>query len=194
MNALLGPAAEAGVPWTTTALDVVVDQADGYPYWLQLIGAATWDAARPQPGSALSLDHVRAGVAAVAEQVQAMYRARWDSASERERDFMAAMAIHPDPEMPGDHLATQMGLTSRAVSAVRDRLTSRGIIEAARHGYVRFTIPGFTGYVRDIVDPGTETTGPRNNPNPNPPSTAPRRPQPGSSPAPSGRSRRGPRL
>lgn len=76
---------------------------------------------------------------------------------------MAAMAAHPDPQVPRNHIATSMGLTSRAVSATRDRLASRGIIEAARHGYLRFTLPGFTEYVRDVagLEPASTTPNAR---------------------------------
>jgi hypothetical protein len=41
-----------------------------------------------------------------------------------------------------------MGRTSRAVSMPRDRLLDKGIIESAGHGLLRFTLPGFTEYVR----------------------------------------------
>ena len=41
-----------------------------------------------------------------------------------------------------------MGRDTRAISVPRDRLLDKGIIEAAGHGRLRFTLPGFADYVR----------------------------------------------
>ena len=46
--ALTEPAESLGVEWSPEALDRVVAEAQGHPYFLQLIGSATWNAARPE--------------------------------------------------------------------------------------------------------------------------------------------------
>jgi hypothetical protein len=69
---------------------------------------------------------------------------------------MAAMAAEAgattepgeEPAVARSAVATRMGRTSRAVSMPRDRLLDKGIIESAGHGLLRFTLPGFTDYVR----------------------------------------------
>lgn len=159
-DALIAPAAEVGVPWSTTALAVAEGHADGYPYLLQLFGAATWDAARPDPGTTLTEAHVIAGSVQVATRAGAMFRARWGTATPMEREFIAAMANHPDERVPRADIASIMGRTTAAISVVRNRLIDRGIIEPAGHGLLRFTIPGFDAYVRNDTDAPPPATPP----------------------------------
>ena len=147
-RALVAPAAELGVPWSHDAIELVESNAAGYPYFLQLLGATTWDAAEPDQGTTLTEDHVRAGAVEASAQINAMYEARWHAASEQEQDFMQAMARHPDEDVPRAVIAQALGRTSRAISVPRDRLIDKGIVESTTHGHVRFTLPGFAAYIR----------------------------------------------
>ena len=49
-RALVRPAADVGVRWSAAALTLAEGYAGGYPYLLQLVGAAAWDVARPDAG------------------------------------------------------------------------------------------------------------------------------------------------
>jgi len=155
-QALVEPAEALGVSWDDRAVAAVERTAHGYPYFLQLLAHAAWQAAAPEAGSRVTAAHVRKGSPAAEEQLEAMYRARWRAATALEQQFMAAMAAEGEgqPE-PGEEpavtraaVAARMGRTSRAVSMPRDRLLDKGVIEPAGHGLLRFTLPGFTGYVR----------------------------------------------
>jgi hypothetical protein len=155
-QALVEPARELGVSWSDGAVAAVERSARGYPYFLQLLAHASWQAARPEEGGRITAAHVRKGLPAADEQLEAMYRARWRAATSLEQDFMAAMAAEAgattepgeEPAVARGAVATRMGRTSRAVSMPRDRLLDKGIVEAAGHGLLRFTLPGFTDYVR----------------------------------------------
>jgi hypothetical protein len=46
-------------------------------------------------------------------------------------------------------MAEHLGVASAALSRPRRELIDRGLIEAAGHGALRFTIPGFATYLRD---------------------------------------------
>src|SRR5215207_10078521 len=48
-RALVAPAGEEGVAFDPGALDALYDATDGYPYFVQAYGKATWDAARQSP-------------------------------------------------------------------------------------------------------------------------------------------------
>ena len=155
-QALVEPARLLGVSWDDRAVAAVERSARGYPYFLQLLAHASWQAASPDEGDRVTAAHVRKGMPAAEEQLQAMYRARWRAATALEQDFMAAMAAEAgattepgeEPAVARSAVATRMGRTSRAVSMPRDRLLDKGIIESAGHGLLRFTLPGFTEYVR----------------------------------------------
>ena len=84
------------------------------------------------------------------EQLAALYRVRWNAATDGEKDLMAVMAdLSPAGDaVPRRDVAEALGKTSRAISVPRDRLLEKGILEAPGHGLLRFTLPGFASYVR----------------------------------------------
>lgn len=154
-RALAGPAAELGVPWAEDALRLAGTAAGGYPYFIQLLGSTTWDAAEPETGRTITVDDVRQGLEDAASQILAMFQARWDAATEHEQDFIEAMAAHGDGPVARGEIARELGRSTRAISVPRERLIDKGIIVPAGHGKLQFTIPGFAGYVRgQVTDAG----------------------------------------
>ncbi|MGI8645628.1 MAG: ATP-binding protein [Nocardioides sp.] len=146
--ALTAPAEALGVTWTAGALEAVVAESGGYPYFLQLLGSASWAAALPQPGGRIGMAAVRAGIPAANGQVTAMYRARWGSATPTEQAFLVAMAAAGGGNVTRARIAAHLGQDSRSISVPRERLIDKGVIEPVGHGLVRFTLPGFAAYVR----------------------------------------------
>ncbi|MEI2715297.1 MAG: ATP-binding protein [Nocardioides sp.] len=145
---LTAPAASLGVGWTSRALDAVIDQARGYPYFLQLLGSATWDAARPERGAKIGLPDARRGLTRAQAQVRSMYAARWGSATPGEQAFLGAMARQGDGNVTRAAIAADLGVDSRSLSVARERLIEKAIIEPVGHGLVRFTLPGFAAWLR----------------------------------------------
>lgn len=149
--ALVKPAQASGVAWDRDALEQVVADAAGYPYFVQLLGATTWDAAAPGTGGTLTLDHVRAGYIEARAQLLAVFRARWKVASGVDRKFIAAMVElmleTQSEDVERASIASRMGKKSSELGVPRNRLIEKGIIEPSGHGRMRFTIPGFAAYV-----------------------------------------------
>lgn len=152
-SAVRDPAGALEVTWSKGAVAMIVDDAAGYPYFLQLLAHAAWDAAQPDAGQTLTVRDVRAGYPAAVEQLRAVYRARWKGATAAEQDFMVALAA---VQGSGDGaaevvtraaIAVELGKDTRAIGPVRDRLIEKGIVEPAGHGLLRFTLPGFGSYV-----------------------------------------------
>lgn len=150
--ALTAPAEALGVSWTRAALDRLVGEARGHPYFLQLLGSTTWDAAAPGEGRRLGMADVRAGVPAARAQIEAMHRARWNAATPAEQAFLRAMAqvAPPNGNVTRAAIASALGRDSRAISVPRERLIEKGVIEPVGHGLVRFTLPGFGAYVLEL--------------------------------------------
>lgn len=145
------PAEALDVTWTDEALDLVTAECRGHPYRLQLLGSATWQATQPVAGGDLDPDHVRAGIPAARDQLDAMYRARWASATPAEQAFVRAMATVGTDNVSRAAIAAELGQASRSISVPRERLIEKGVIEPVGHGLVRFTMPGFGRYVRGLV-------------------------------------------
>lgn len=149
---LTAPAEALEVTWTTEALALVTEECHGHPYLLQLLGSSSWAAAQPDAGGAVEADHVRAGIPAAADQLDAMYRARWGSATPGERGFLRAMAEAGTDNVTRKQIAERLGQTTQSISVPRERLIEKGVIEPVGHGLVRFTLPGFARYVRERAD------------------------------------------
>lgn len=149
--ALVKPALDSGVAWEPNARDRVVKDAGGYPYFVQLLGSTTWEAAEPGPGSTITLEHVRAGYQDALDQLVTLFRARWSKASKGHKRFIVAMVElmleTGSEDVDRASIAEKIGTTSGAVSVPRNRLIGQDIIEPSGHGLLRFTIPGFAAYV-----------------------------------------------
>lgn len=145
---LTAPAEALGVHWTPAALEEAVTSAQGYPQSLQVLGAATWDAARPEPGASLTLADFRAGLVQADKDLASMYEARWSVTTPAERSFLTAMAALGDGAIRRQALATALGVRTTALSIPRQNLINKGVIEEAGRGLLRFTVPGFAEFVR----------------------------------------------
>jgi hypothetical protein len=149
--ALVQPARGSGVGWDEEARNRVVSDAGGYPYFLQLLGSTTWEAASPRAGSTLTLDHVLTGYDDALRQLVTLFRARWNKASKGHQKFILAMVelmLDTDSEdVDRAMIAHRLGKSTREISVPRSRLIGQDIVEPSGHGLLRFTIPGFAAYV-----------------------------------------------
>ncbi|MDP3893624.1 ATP-binding protein [Nocardioides sp.] len=149
---LVEPARRLGVEWSSDALAAALEDADGYPQTLQIIGSATWEAARPEQGAILEVNNVILGRRAALAEMTSLFHTRWAVASEAEREFLTAMAQLPESMVSRAAIAAELGVDTDALGMTRRSLIGKGIIEAPQRGQLRFTIPGFAEYVRGQVD------------------------------------------
>ncbi|ABM10529.1 ATP-binding protein [Paenarthrobacter aurescens] len=148
-EAIRVPAEHHQVAWSDEAIMAAIELAAGYPHKVQLIGDATWEVARPTAGSTITIGHVRRAEEEIEDRMRGLFRTRLDRATPEQRRFLAAMAALGDRPVERARIAAELGVPTTAVSRPRQQLIDRGYIEAAGHGRLRFTIPGFAAYVRD---------------------------------------------
>lgn len=147
-EALVSPAQKLNVVWDPAALRTAVVAADGYPFKVQLMGEATWDAAgEPEQGQRLTSAHVEAAIPVVADKMRVVFSVRWRSASTKQRELMVAIAELGGEDVKREDIANLLGVATTAISVPRDRLLQKGLIDANRHGRLSFTLPGFSEYV-----------------------------------------------
>jgi hypothetical protein len=148
-EALRVPAEHHGVGWTDEAVEAAITIAAGYPHKVQLVGQASWQAARPERGDQIQAGHVRQAAETVEEQMVGLFRTRLARVTLEQLRLLVAMAEIGGDSIPRNAVATRLGVHSNALSRPREELIDRGFIEAAGHGRLRFTIPGFGAYIRD---------------------------------------------
>ncbi|MCK2023576.1 ATP-binding protein [Microbacterium sp. kSW2-24] len=147
-EALLRPAQDLKVIWAEDALTKAVENSNGYPHKVQLMGEAAWEAASsPSEGARITKEHIEQAIPVVERKMRAIFAARWRSASTKQRELMIAMAELGGDDVRRDELANRLGLSTTAISVPRDRLLQKGLIDAHQHGRLSFTLPGFTEYV-----------------------------------------------
>ena len=148
-QAIIAPASRAGVAFTAPALDEILRQTRGYPYFLQEWGKHAWDCADASP---ITIDDVRrASERAIAELDMSFFRVRFDRLAPSEKRYLRAMAeLGPGPHRSGD-IAQAMGREVQTVAPIRAKLIDKGMIYSPSHGDTSFTVPLFDGYMRRVM-------------------------------------------
>lgn len=147
--AVRGPIEREGETITDAALDAIVRETQGYPYFLQEWGKHAWDGAAASP---ITADDVAAARAiALAELDASFFRVRFDRLTPAEKRYLRAMAeLGPGPHASGT-IATVMGAKVTTLAPLRAALIRKGMIYSPAHGETAFTVPLFDGFMRRVM-------------------------------------------
>lgn len=148
-RAITAPAHRFGVAFENAALDEIVRQTQGYPYFLQEWGKHSWTCAVASP---ITLTDVRmATEQALAELDASFFRVRLDRLTPSEKRYLRAMAeLGPGPHRSGD-IAQMLGREVQTVAPARAKLIDKGMIYSPAHGDTGFTVPLFDAYLRRVM-------------------------------------------
>jgi hypothetical protein len=145
--ALTEPARQNGVEYTPDAVARAVEWTAGYPFFIQQLGKHAWNAAEKSP---ITLKDVDAAIPIAQEALDSsLYEVRVQRATPAERRYMRAMAeLGAGPYRSGA-VAGKLAKSSAALSQLRDRLISKGLIYATEdYGYLDFSVPRFDEFMR----------------------------------------------
>lgn len=147
-RALIAPAERENVKFSDEALAALYRKADGYPYFVQAYGKATWDQA---PGSPITAEDVALAAPAAEEELAVgFFGSRYERATPAEREYMRAMAdlSGDDGPVATSAVAAELGRKPASLSPARDGLIKKGLIYSAERGTIGFTVPHFGRYLR----------------------------------------------
>ena len=148
-DALCVPAQREGVEFADGAIDVILTQTGGYPYFLQEWGKHSWNVADTSPID--GEDARRATDEALADLDASFFRVRFDRLTRAEKIYMRAMAeLGPGPHRSGD-IAECLGRKVTTVAPIRNALIAKGMLYSPGHGDTAFTVPLFDGFMRRIM-------------------------------------------
>lgn len=148
VQAIVEPAQEIGISWSSKATDKIVDHSDGFPFFVQTWAYHTWNAATDDPISAADVE--RAAPNANHALDSSFFAARIARIPASEVAYVQALAsLGSGPHRSGE-VAAAAGKSTPQVAAFRDRLIAEGVIYAPRYGWVEFAIPHFDRYVRRV--------------------------------------------
>jgi len=145
-SALTEPAAMQGVVWDPAAIEFVLSESGGYPFFVQQFGKTVWDIAVGT--DEITFDDAVIGVAEGQQQLDAgFYASRWERATPAERDLLRSMAVDDGtPSRMGD-IAQRLGRRTASLGPARASLIAKGIVYPPQHGMLAYTVPGMADYV-----------------------------------------------
>lgn len=131
------------------ALEYAVTVIGGFPYMMQLVGFHMWEG--NLVATSFSIRDVQWGAQMAAEDMRdGVYRNTFNELSGKDIEFLDAMLEDEDvSEMRA--IASRMNVTSNYASQYRLRLIDQGVIGPRGRGRVWFDIPGFDGFLREVL-------------------------------------------
>lgn len=151
-DAIRLPIEREGEAVDDAALDAIVEQTQGYPYFLQEWGKHSWDVADASP---ITGDDVAVATrSALAELDASFFRVRFDRLTPAEKRYLRAMAtLGAGPHRSGD-VAEALGVKVSSVAPTRNSLISKGMLYSPAHGDTAFTVPLFDAFMRRVMPVG----------------------------------------
>jgi AAA ATPase domain len=139
------PAQEQDVEFEHGAIEEILKQAHGYPYFLQEWGYRVWNAAGESP---ITRGDVVGAAGAVQNHLdENFFAVRLDRLTPAEKEYLHAMAeLGPGPHRSGD-IAARLGVKVESVAPRRSALIKKGMIYSPAHGDTAFTVPLFDEFM-----------------------------------------------
>ncbi len=146
--ALVSPSATLDLHFEEDAARAVIEEASGYPYFLQEHGLELWNHVERSP---ITLDDALTVRETVRDTLAAtFFGPRLDLATDAEQRYLAAMASLPSAPYRSADVAERYGARDqRGVSMHRDALIQKGLVWSPRRGQVDFTVPRFAEFLRE---------------------------------------------
>ena len=146
IEALQRPVVRENVLFSDEALNEILSQTKGYPYFLQEWGSHSWGIARQSPIS--KEDAELATQLALTQLDTNFFRVRFDRCTPGEKNYLRAMAeLGAESSRSGD-IATMLNKEVNQVAPMRYSLIRKGMIYSPSHGDNAFTVPLFADYMK----------------------------------------------
>ncbi len=147
--AITRPLAAEQVSIEPQAVERIVRETQGYPYFLQEWGKHAWDVATASPIT--DADVRSASALTIAALDESFFRVRFDRLTTAEKRYLRGMAeLGPGPHRSGDI----SGVLDRKVTSVaptRNSLIAKGMVWSPNHGDTAFTVPLFDEFMKRIM-------------------------------------------
>jgi hypothetical protein len=150
--ALQEPVQDQGVQFSPDALQEIIRQTRGYPYFLQEWGYQAWNLA---PASPIGIDVMRQATDGSIRRLDAnFFRVRFDRLTPREKQYLRALADMGETVQRSGEIAERLGVKVQSIAPVRNGLIKKGMIYSPAHGDTAFTVPLFADFMKRIMPGG----------------------------------------
>ena len=144
--ALIEPAKRESVTYGDDALEIILRETDGYPFFLQVWGSHIWEIASTSP---ITAKHAKdATKTAVQALDKGFFRIRLDRLTYRQQEYARAMASFGSSPAASTAVAKILGITVKQAAPIRDEVIKKGMAYSPRRGLVAFTVPKFDEFIK----------------------------------------------
>lgn len=128
------------------ALELIIGETKGYPYFLQEWGFQSWNMAEQSPITTKNVQD--ASPAAIKRLDDGFFKVRFDRLTPKEREYVLAMAKLGSGPYRSSDIADVVGDKAQSLGPCRANIISKGMIYSPSYGDVDFTVPMFNDYLR----------------------------------------------
>ena len=147
-RALVEPARRERVDIDSNALDAILNETEGYPYFLQLWGYFAWEVASESP---ITLSDIEAATVESRRALdEGFFSVRLERLTERQRAYVFALARLGPGTASSTAVARELGVSVKKAAPVRSEIIKKGVAYSPTWGRIAFTVPKFDEYLRRV--------------------------------------------
>ncbi|MEK7298927.1 MAG: ATP-binding protein [Candidatus Margulisiibacteriota bacterium] len=148
LKAFVEPLKKSGIEWSEDLAKEVIEEVEGYPYFIQLWGAELWEASMEGNTNLLTpalLDAIRPHIYQRLDLD--FYEPRVHTLTPAEQDVLLSTAGCSYPPIVVSDLKTVSDKTPENINVLLGRLVESGVLFRVRQGQYDYTAPKFRQYL-----------------------------------------------
>lgn len=147
--ALVEPAKRESVAYDNDALNIILNETDGYPFFLQVWGSYAWEVA---PSSPITSKHVKKATRRAIKSLDSgFFKVRLERLTGRQQEYARAMAeLGPNPAT-STAVAKMLGIKIKQAAPIRDEIIKKGTAYSPMRGLIAFTVPKFDEFLKRVI-------------------------------------------
>jgi type II secretory pathway predicted ATPase ExeA len=149
MSALQEPAKERGANFTQEAIQKIIKQTKGYPYFIQEWGYQSWNISDSPTIDTSSVE--KASLESIKRLDDNFFRVRFDRLTPNEKKYLRALAELSEENRKSGNVAEKLRIAANNASPTRSSLIKKGMIYSKRYGDTEFTVPLFDQFMKRIM-------------------------------------------
>ena len=147
--ALREPAKLQKVDFRDEALQEIVEQTRGYPYFLQEWGYQAWNLTEHSPIELATAK--KATIESIKRLDESFFRVRFDRLTPAEKRYLRALAELGDGAQRSGDIAEKLRVKTQSVAPIRSGLITKGMIYSPAYGDTDFTVPLFGAFMKRVM-------------------------------------------
>lgn len=153
-EAIVQPLADSNVAADDSFVALVIDEVEGYPYFIQLWGAEAWDAAHDASEDRLTSSLLHEVTPDIYRRLDSdFYDPRVATLTPAEQDLLLATALCPSyPPLIVSEINDAVDKSPGNINVLLGRLVEAGVLYRIRKGHYEYTAPKFHDYLTRRLD------------------------------------------